>query len=321
MINDQSGAVAVMTVLTMVMFLGFSALSLDIGHLLMAQNQLQRAADAASLAGARGLWPDVLPVVNSSPGPDCATGNSRANYVATHLSNRVDGAVLSADEVTVQVGYYNSSTKTFTPGCSANTNAVKVTCRRTVRNILFAQRFGIHSADLSATAIALMGFASGIGQGALPIAINKIFVTPGQVLFINFTPDPLDTGGWFADPPQSANARTFRDYVENGSCPPLRVGDIINLQNGQDTSVLQALQQKLTEHGGTWDTFLPVVDTDRFNQSEPIVAFVPFRITEVIDTGGRKGITGTVLGLAIFSGAEPGGTDNLGLLSPPKAVY
>ena len=100
------------------------------------------------------------------------------------------------------------------------------------------------------------------------------------------------------------------------------VGDIIALQNGNDTSVLQDLQAKLVEHGGTWDAFLPVVDTEKFNQSEPIWNFVAFRITEVKDKGNPKGVTGTVLGLAESCTGEPGGINcgNCGLLCTPRAV-
>jgi Flp pilus assembly protein TadG len=320
MTNDQSGAVAAVTAIGMVMFVGFAALALDIGHLLVVKNQLQRTADGAAQAGARGLWPNVLPIVSSSSAPNCDVARSRASYIATHANNMVDGAALDTSEVTIQVGHYSTQTRQFTAGCSTNSNAVKVVCQRNVTHILFAQWFGLHQANVSATSTSTMGPAGGIGRGALPIAINNPYVIPGRELFINFTPDPMDNGGWFADPPDKASAATFRDYIENGSCPPLRIGDLINLQNGNDASVLHDLQAQLNAHGGTWDTYLPVVNTDRFNHAEPIIAFVPFRITEVVDTANSKGVRGTVLGTAIFSNAEPGSDTNAGLLSTPRSV-
>ena len=66
--------------------------------------------------------------------------------------------------------------------------------------------------------------------------------------------------------------------------------------------------------------FLPVVNTNYFNAMEPIIAFVPFRITEVRDTGGNKGVSGQVLGLAQCGSALPGSGVNYGALAPPKAV-
>ncbi len=316
MLSDQSGVVAAVAALGMVVFAGFAALAVDIGHLCAVEGELQRAADAGAFAGARGLWPNTLPIVGANPSPDCATAQNRAMATAANTNNKVDKAILSGGDVTVQVGSWDYGTKQFTQGCAANTNAVKVTTRKNGVPTFIARIIGVTSVDLNATAIGVMGWVGGIGKGGLPIALNKRYISPGNVVTINFTPDPLDNGGWFADPPDSASAKTFKDYVENGSCPPLRIGDIINLQNGQDTSVFHVLQDKLTEHGGAWDTFLPVVDTDRFNHMQPIVGFVSFRITSVTQ---NVGITGTILGLAISSGGTPGGP-NLGLLAPPKRV-
>jgi Flp pilus assembly protein TadG len=311
---------AMIAALALIVLGAATALAVDIGHIRAVKNHLQRAADAGAFAGARGLWPDVLPVVNSNPPPDCATALTRATTTATNTYNKVDGAGLSTGEVQVQIGYWDFNNKTFSQECSARTNAVRVTTLRNGVNMFFARIMGINTTDLSATAIATMGWASGIGKGALPIAINKRYVIPGLVLFINFSPDPIDNGGWFADPPDPAGAKTFKDYINEGSCPPLHCGEIINLQNGVDTSCLSAIQEKLDERGGTWDTFLPVVDTEKFNTLEPIIGFVSFRITEVHNTGNLKGVTGTILGVHICPGAFPGG-ENLGLLTPPKQVY
>lgn len=317
--EQSSGIVAVTMALGMVAFLGSAALALDIGHLLSVKNELQRAADAGALAGARGLWPNTLPITSSNPPPDCTTAQTRALNATTNAGNKVDGAALTSGDVTVQVGRWNYQTKTFTSGCSANTNAVNVTVQKNGINHLFAQILGKSPANQTATALAVMDFAQGVGKGSLPIAINAGYVVPGQTLFINFSPDPLDNGGWFAKPPDGANATIFRDYINYGSCPPLQVGDLVNLSNSLDTSVLQDLKAKLAEHGGTWDLVMPVVNTNNFNHSEPIVGFLPFRITGVTDSSNPKGVTGTVLGLVESAPAQPGGA-NYGVLAPPKAV-
>lgn len=316
---DDSGVISVVIAVAMVMLLGTAALALDIAHLLEVKNELQRVTDGAAMAGARGLWPDTLPQIGSSPTPDCATAYDRGMSIVTNASNKVDGAPLTTGAVTLEAGRWDYSAHVFTVGCVSNSNAVKVTARKEGVNMLFAGVLGRGPVTLTATATAVMDFAGGVGKGTLPIAINKRYVVPGQYLFINFNPDPMDNGGWFANPPDGANARTFRDYINYGTCPPLKVGDIISLQNGEDASVLQDLQAKLAEHGGQWDTFLPVVNTDTFNQSQPIAAFLPFRITEVKDTSSSKGVGGNVLGLAESASAQPGG-QNCGLLAPPKAV-
>ena len=319
-LKDESGVVTLVTALGMVALLGMAALALDIAHLLTVKNELQRVADAGAMAGARGLWPSTMPIVLNPPSnPDCATGYIRGLNVATNDNNKVDGTRLHWWEVSIHVGRWDYATMQFSEGCLSNTNAVRVTARRNSVPMFFAGILGQGPKDLTATSTSVMDFAKGLGKGGLPIAINKRYVNPGQYLFINFTPDQYDNGGWFADPPDGANARTFRDYIDYGTCPPLHVGDTISLQNGQDTSALQDLHDKLLEHGGSWDTFLPVVNTDQFNQSQPIMGFVPFRITAVVTTGDGKGVGGNILGLAEAGMAEPGG-ENCGLLAPAKAV-
>ncbi len=51
----QPGSVLVMSALLIPIFLGFAALALDGGYLLMVKNELQAPCDAAALAGAQEL--------------------------------------------------------------------------------------------------------------------------------------------------------------------------------------------------------------------------------------------------------------------------
>ena len=54
-INEQRGAVAVTVALMMFVLIGFAALSIDIGYLMVTRNELQNVADAAALAATRKL--------------------------------------------------------------------------------------------------------------------------------------------------------------------------------------------------------------------------------------------------------------------------
>jgi Flp pilus assembly protein TadG len=313
---DQSGSVALITGIVVAVLLGVAALALDVAHMVMVRSQLQKAADAGALAGARGMWPlDLRAAANRNP--DCAGALALA---ADALGkNMVDGANLTSDETTIEVGTWNYVARQFTPGCTSTFNAVRVATRRQGVVMLFAKIFGINTADLTGSATAVMDFAGEVGSGCLPIAVNKDYTDPGTHMFINFSPDPNDNGGWFTDPPDSASASNFRDYIDNAACPPLKIGDIINLQNGNDTSVLHDLQSKLTQHPDGWYTFFPVVNTDKFNQSQPITAFVPVQITSVSDSGHEKGVYITVVTMDEVASALPGGA-KYGALAPPKAV-
>ena len=53
---DQSGSIALFVAIALMMLLGSVALALDIGHLVSVKGELQKAADAGALAGARA-WP------------------------------------------------------------------------------------------------------------------------------------------------------------------------------------------------------------------------------------------------------------------------
>jgi Flp pilus assembly protein TadG len=315
--TDESGVVAVIVAIGLLVLIGIAALALDIAHLVDVKRDLQKAADAGALAGARGLWPAILPAVSGSRTPDC--GNAQNRALSTAMENQVDGTDLAASEVTVQVGRWDYTTRQFIPGNTSSANAVKVVTQRNGVRMSFAEIFGTCSENLTASAIAVMDYAKAVGKGTLPIAVNKDYTDPNTTLFINFTPDPLDNGGWFTDPPDSASANTFKSYIDNAVCAPLNIGDIINLQNGNDTSVLQDLQDKLAQHPGGWDVLLPVVDTDQFNQSQPITGFVPFRITAVDSNCSPKGVHGTVLSAAEMQDALPGGS-SYGGLAPPKLV-
>jgi len=334
-LDNESGAVAVIGALLLVVVCGFAALAVDYGKMVYVARELTRAAEAGALSGARGLWPmDLSTATDRKPkwyiGESCASTTAAENLPTPKPTD------VFTDEVTVKVGRWDYN-KTFTVD-HVNPNAVQVTIRRNNVPTSFAQILAQNPINIERTATAAMDFATAVGAGTLPIAINRVYTPPtlptDPPLFINFTPDPLDNGGWFAESSDPASAKTFKDYINNlgldndKSCPPLvKDVSIINLQNGQDTSVLDLLNEKLQASttslpDGTkyLDVALPVVDTDKFNHSELVRDFVPIRITKVSDKN-PKGVTGTVLTAAQFATGQPGaGNGATGALAPPKLV-
>jgi Flp pilus assembly protein TadG len=320
-LTNQSGSVAMITAICIFVLLGCIALAMDIGHMVMVRSQLQKAADAGALAGARGLWPLVLPANNASTTriPNCAAGESAAQ-ITTH-NNIVDGRNLSYDsEITVEVGQWNYDTRTFNAGCTENTDAVRVNTRRNGVVMLFAGIFGINTANLTGCSTAVMGPAAAVGRGNLPIAVDSHYTDPWTPIKLQLTPDNTDNAGWFIKYPDSANAQALKDIILNGTCPPLSIGDIINLQNGCDASVLSALQSLLDQNPNGIDCLLPVVDSCKFGQDQPITDFASVRITKVVSTGGDKRVEGVIIPLGENSSALPGGKSNKGGLAPPKLV-
>lgn len=137
----ERGAALILFCMMLFMFLGFAALSIDLGYLYMIKGQLQNAADAAALAGAGQL-------------PNTATAITTAQNVAgLNLPN--NGTILALSDILI--GTWNASTNTLTSG---GTNmSISVTTRRSTANgnpiaLFFAPVLGISSSDLSATAVA-----------------------------------------------------------------------------------------------------------------------------------------------------------------------
>jgi Flp pilus assembly protein TadG len=112
--KSESGAAAVYVAIGLVILVGCGALALDIAHMVTVKSQLQKAADAGSMAGARALWPMVQPVVGPTTiNPDCAAAFLAAQV--TTLRNQVDGSTLAPDgEISIQVGLWDYGTRTFT---------------------------------------------------------------------------------------------------------------------------------------------------------------------------------------------------------------
>ena len=79
----------------MFVLLGFAALALDLSHIFVAQNELQNAADAGALAGARFLYNNDGTAVNASANQiarDAARGNNAENIsVEVNLPNDNSG--------------------------------------------------------------------------------------------------------------------------------------------------------------------------------------------------------------------------------------
>jgi Flp pilus assembly protein TadG len=64
-LRNERGVTLIFVALILIVLLGIAALALDIGHLFVTKNELQNAADAGALAGARNLYNDDGTAVNS----------------------------------------------------------------------------------------------------------------------------------------------------------------------------------------------------------------------------------------------------------------
>ncbi len=187
----KKGLAVLYAAVMLVSFCGLAPLAVVAGHLMAVRNQLQRAANAAALAGASQLYIQNATGVN--PGANhaayCVAISSYAEACPIEV-NRPD-----SNDAGVQRGHWSFATRTFTrsdagsilPALYATDsnlefiNAVKVVTRRGAaagrsffEKIVSGMGFG-----LSAEAVACVGFAGTLlpGQATAPLAVCKQSIT------------------------------------------------------------------------------------------------------------------------------------------------
>jgi Flp pilus assembly protein TadG len=143
------GAILPLTAVSIIGLCGFLALSVDLGMLAVARSQVQDAADAAAIAGARSL--------NGSTGSNLA--NSTANAITQATRNTVLGTSILPAEVAVRQGTYHydytaqTFTPTFPPGANENYDLTEVTITHTYATT-FAKVLGVNTMTVHAKSTA-----------------------------------------------------------------------------------------------------------------------------------------------------------------------
>jgi len=295
-IKDQRGAVAIIIGFCMLMFLGFAALALDLGHLFVAKNELQNAADAGALAGAHNLYIyDEDRAVSVNPGAN----NAAVEAATANLSEKVAVEVNDGD---VERGHYCFATETFTPSDSLDPvdlwdvtwdeldanlnfiNAVRVKARRDETPVaaFFSGIFGdqYNSFKKSAEAIAYIGFAGHLRPEDVdqPIVIcseairigGEYSCGIGRMINSGNNVASNETGGWTDytqdNPCQGGtNAGDVRDLICTGGNPePIALGRLIATNGGEIQTAFKSLYDCWVANSANktqpWELTLPVVE-------------------------------------------------------------
>jgi len=276
MFKNQHGVTMIYVAICIFMILALTALAVDIGHLVVTKNELQNAADAGALAGARYLYNDDGTVVN--------TGSNAIAIAATTTNKGDNTVVIDVAPNDVQRGHWSFTTKTFMPNNStapvdlwnvswetldANTdfiNAIRVTAWRRKGQTpgsdeidsWFARIFNFESFVQSATAVAYIGFAGSLRptDADQPIAICKQSLKVndddpyqcniGRMLNSGSNDATNNTAGWtnFTQPCDTASASDMRALVcADGNPGMLNYGEGIGSTGGVQDSILRDLAQ------------------------------------------------------------------------------
>jgi Flp pilus assembly protein TadG len=147
--QPRRGAVLPLVTLSLIALLGFLALAIDIGMLLVAKTQAQNVADVAAMTGAR--------TIDGSPSSNLA--NATANAQAIAGLNVVLGNPVTPSEMTITHGAYHYDPvqqlfiPQFPPQAPDSYSLTQVTVTPS-RPSGFAKIFGVTMLSVSATSIA-----------------------------------------------------------------------------------------------------------------------------------------------------------------------
>jgi hypothetical protein len=307
--KEEQGLTAVVVALLMVVFIGVAAFAIDIGHLYLVKNELQNAADAGCLAGARFLYE-----------ADGEHVNVNANQIAydaaiAHQSEGSPVEVLWSGGNTgdVERGHWSFATRTFTPDnsdyythlCDLSPgeldaksdfiNAIRVRTRRqnTPAVSFFARVFGFENFLLSAESIAYVGFPGTLGPEEVnqPIAICKETLSvdevytcaSGWMLSMGEYVAGQETGGWTdfnQDSPDGTNPVTVTSLVTERRNPdPIILGQPMGMNGGDIPSAFTSLRDRwvnVTDKMRPWGLALPVIECpgNNLSSSERVVGTV-----------------------------------------------
>lgn len=325
--RDTEGAIASLTALILTVAVGAMSIAIDLGHIFLVRCELQRAADAGAMAGARGLVNMPAGQTGVTVTPDCANATVVSKRVVE--ANTADGASLSLNpDADIIFGAWDTASKTFQAIGCGNPNlvtAVRVITRRNVP-LSFSGILpgGMSSKDVTAEAIGFTGPPGG-GTGTFPLAVDADKIPPFNTPFrIHLNPTPGDEGCWHSYKDSSSGASDLRDYVDGTKIgPDLHVGDQINVKEGVADSVMKAVADQLatrTTQGQTYDVLVPIIPADSSHAGwSPIEGFATLRVTEVVTQGGDKYLEGYIVP-NYTAGLGPGGTMNTGTWTIPKMV-
>ena len=163
LVRNEKGAILAIVALSLIVILGMGALAVDMGMLMKQRDDAQRAADAASLAGA-SAFQEAKPLDAVNTARDRALSYLARNYVGgTYIDTA--GSV-----TTVNGNRYITTSHEGVVVVLPDSTKVRVIVRRPAVGTLFARVLGYLNVPIAAKAAAVAAEA-GTGKCVKPFAI------------------------------------------------------------------------------------------------------------------------------------------------------
>ena len=335
LLYSRRGSVSILFALCLPVLLGLAVLSIDLTRLNLTKAELQSAADAAALAGARSLSDTEPP-----PGPSDIPYNwtaATASALNVAQSNIANAAQIQ--DAIIETGYWNLQNPSLglrphdAYGLPAagdlpairTTIAISSTQNNGPLNLFFAPILGIDESNVQASAIAVLPAPEG-GTGFFPFAISECILdslwdsdtnspvldgSGDPIIFRIQTGSSCLTGQWTTFDSVSNSASYIKSLMDTGNPTELSVGDSTYLVPGTKATAYKKVKNYFS--GETVPLF--AVDGIVKGQSRPIVAITGFHITGASNQG-TKYVEGHFINNGLFGGLDPGTGNGL-----PFGVY
>jgi hypothetical protein len=281
----ENGAAQIFLIFALIALIGAASLAIDAGAIYVGRTQMQNASDAAALAAAVNMVDRTGPTLTLSAGETAAVSVANSNQ-------SIDNANISLDTADITWGSWDLTTRTFTPATDLTdldqVTSVEVRTRMDGASngpvpAMMSRVLGRSSFDVTADAVALLGFAGSapIGTVDLPIAIDCCELrgspncdqdycatiatppnactldspqgggSPSTVSCIEFASTPEQNACWtvFDDSSASTNTADLTDIVANGNPIEVSVNDSFYLDNGTKTPVISDIFDRMQGDG------------------------------------------------------------------------
>src|SRR6185503_6476445 len=338
-LDNSRGAVAVMVAIMLTVLLAMAAAALDIGHALVARNELQNSADAGALAGARALGVLYEGMTPAAMGTYQLSGGDAATIMtavqSTAVLNAAAGVNVTVNAGDVQIGLWNSATRTMTPTVNQPRSVRVITRRDGTANgpisTFLAGVIGMTSMNVNAVATAELTAIGSTPPAALdlPVAISQLFFTQygcgDSIMLYPSNGNPQSCAGFTTfdqTPSNNAAMLAIINGMINGSyqTPSTTAGTSqLNFTNGTLSNptwnALVNLFNTKKDANGVWDALVAVYQGSACNPSGaiPIIGYANIRITNIHGQPGAT-IVGNV-SCPLFQGGGVGGGPAFGVFT------
>jgi hypothetical protein len=332
--HDESGIVFVMLAICLFVLLGFAALAIDVGHVMVVRNELQNAADATALTAASRLFPHTPVSEPTFPPPNWTAADTEA--AAAIPLNKSDKLALTSCQT--ECGYWDVNThepSSYWGPCTAMPpppSSIPVNWAPGIRVVVtrasssednggpvrhfFARVLGIITSDVGARATAVL-YSPGMlrSDSVLPVAISKdayeahvdenpVSICDPYASTWSGCTDPA-LGQWTNFWLDRSDASTMRELLVAGTDGGLTLDKTsIWIFTGVTNTIYASgpRGENVQDLYAGQDVYLPVVDPLVVGTSSQVVAVVGFHVDQAIG-GSSKVIIGHFTGY--YDGTGP----------------